>query len=71
MDGTRIGAPGAGFTAADIKYHTFGAGYIYYMTENVKWVFYYAHPINENTSLAGYTTDQKDDVFTLRLQFRF
>jgi hypothetical protein len=69
--GREIGNPGTGFTTANLKYSTLGAGYIYYMTENVKWVFYFDKVINERTLLPGFTGDVSDDVFTFRLQFRF
>ena len=71
VKGKEIGAAGNGFTAADIKYSTLGVGYVYYMTENAKLMLYYARVWNEKTSLPGYTTDLKDNVFTCRLQFRF
>lgn len=71
MKGKEIGVAGNGFTAADIKYSTLGIGYVYYMTENAKLMLYYARVWNEKTSLPGYTTDLKDNVFTCRLQFRF
>jgi len=71
VKGKEIGVAGNGFTAADIKYSTLGVGYVYYMTENAKLMLYYARVWNEKTSLPGYTTDLKDNVFTCRLQFRF
>ncbi len=66
-----IGAAGANFTAADIKYSTLGIGYINYITPNVKAVLYYAMPVNEKTQLEGFTSDVSDRVLTCRLQFRF
>ena len=60
-----------GFTAADIKYQTFSAGYLYYINPNLKLTLWYDHIINENTSLVGYTKDLKDDLITVRMQFRF
>lgn len=57
--------------AADIKYTTWGVGYIYYVDENLKVVTWYDIVKNENTSLPGYTSDLKDNVLTLRLQYRF
>jgi len=66
-----IGKPGSNLNAADIKFTTLGFGYIFYMTENAKLVLWYDRITNEKTSLAGYTGDAKDDVFTCRLQFRF
>lgn len=69
--GSQIGQSGSNLGVADIKYNTIGLGYVYYMTENIKWQFYYAKVTNETTQLKGYTTDVKDNVFTCRLQFRF
>lgn len=57
--------------AADIKYTTWGIGYIYYVDENLKIVAWYDIIKNESTSLAGYTSDLKDNILTIRLQFRF
>ncbi len=71
VSGNEIGTPGSNFSAANIKYHTIGFGYINYLTENVKIVLYYAKVTNEKTQLTGFTSDLKDDVFTCRLQFRF
>lgn len=71
VKGNEIGAAGSNFTAANIKYHTIGFGYVNYLTENVKVVLYYARVMNEKTQLTGFTSDVKDDVFTCRLQFRF
>ena len=68
---TEIGAPGTGFTPADIRYNTLGMGYLSYLSDNIKLVLYYARVTNEKTLLSGYTGDLKDDVFTCRLQFRF
>jgi len=68
---TEIGKSGTNFTSADIKYKTFGLGYVYHFNPQTKIIFYYEFVKNEETLLAGYTTDQKDNVFTCRLQFRF
>ncbi|WPV69137.1 porin [Chitinophaga sp. LS1] len=71
VNGTQIGATGAGFTKADIKYNTFGAGYVHYFDANTKLMFYYDWVKNETTALTGYTEDVKDNVFTCRIQYRF
>jgi|WetSurSiteA1Bulk_404760.scaffolds.fasta_scaffold00423_9 hypothetical protein len=59
------------FGAADVRYDTFGAGYIFYMNDNLKFVLYYDHPVNEESGIKGYTKDLPDDTYTLRVQFRF
>ena len=68
---TDIGKSGTNLTAADIKYSTLGIGYVYYFNPQTKIIFYYDIVTNELTNLSGATTDQKDNVFTCRLQFRF
>jgi hypothetical protein len=69
--GNEIGKAGANINAANIRYNTLGLGYIYYIYENAKVVFWYDHIRNESTQLPGFTGDVRDDVFTCRLQFRF
>jgi hypothetical protein len=66
-----LGKAGTNLTAADIKYSTIGMGYAYHFNPQTRIIFYYDFVKNESTNLTGATTDQKDDVFTCRLQFRF
>ncbi|MFN8355505.1 MAG: porin [Spirosomataceae bacterium] len=68
VKGTAIGK---GFSWADIRYDTYGMGYVYYANENVKLTLWYEKPVNEATSIADYTSDAKDNVFTCRVQYRF
>ena len=59
-------------TNDELKYTMLGMGYNFYATENVKFMVYYNLVKNElSKGLSGYTTDLKDDVFTLRMQYRF
>ncbi len=60
-----------GFTGADIRYDTFGGGYVQYVNQYLRVVFWYEHPINEKTAVKGYEKDVKDGVFTLRTHFNF
>ncbi|MFA6152317.1 MAG: porin [Chitinophagaceae bacterium] len=60
-----------GFSPADIKYNTLGGGFVYLINAHVKATAYYAWVQNESTSLTGYTSDNKDNVLTLRVQYRF
>lgn len=60
-----------GFTTADIKYQTFGAGYVWYLNPNFKATLWYDHIRNESTAINGFTKDADDDVLTCRLQYRF
>ena len=71
VSGEEIGKPGTNLTAADIKFSTFGFGYAYHFSTQIKLIFYYDIVNNEITQLPGYTTDLKDNIFTCRLQFRF
>ena len=66
-----IGESGTNLTAADIKYSTIGIGVAHYFNPHTKIIFYYDIVTNEVTNLNGATTDQKDNIFTCRLQFRF
>jgi hypothetical protein len=66
-----IGKNNTNLTAADIKFSTLGIGYARYFHNNVKIILYYEFVRNEKTQLINYTADQKDNVFTCRLQFRF
>lgn len=56
---------------ADIKFSTLGFGLNYYFNDNIKLLLYYDLVRNEETSLPGFESDVKDNVFTWRLQLRF
>jgi hypothetical protein len=71
ISGHEIGQANSNTTEADVRFDTFGAGYLYYFNEHLKITLWYDLIRNESTDLKGYTTDVKDDVFTCRLQFRF
>lgn len=71
LKGREIGVANAGTSSADIRYNTFGAGYVHYFNPNMKVVLYYEIVKNESTLLDGYTSDIDDNVFTCRLQYRF
>ncbi len=60
-----------GYSAADIRFNTIGAGYMHYINQYLKLVLWYEHPMNEKTSLLGYDKDLKDGIFTCRAQFTF
>jgi hypothetical protein len=71
VSGKEIGATGSNMNATNIKFSTFGAGYLYHINENVKLTLYYARVWNEATQLTGFVSDIRDDVFTCRIQYRF
>ena len=62
---------GSNFGPADVRFSTWGFGYVYYINDNLKLLLWYEDVKNEKTSLPGYTQDVKDNLFTCRLQFRF
>lgn len=66
-----IGKPGTNLTPADVKFSTFGTGYVRHLNAQTKLILYYDFVKNEKTQLPGYTHDLKDNIFTCRLQFRF
>ena len=68
---SEIGKAGTNLTSADIKFSTLGFGYVYHLNPQTKIIFYYDIVRNEVTQLNDFTADQKDNVFTCRLQFRF
>lgn len=70
MQGTEIGTL-AHSNAGDVKFNTLGYGLVYQLNGRVKITAYNEHITNEKTNLAAYQEDIKDDVFTLRLQYRW
>ena len=66
-----IGKANTNLTIADVKYSTLGLGYAYYFNDHIKLILYYEFVKNEATQLVNYSSDQKDNVFTCRMQFRF
>lgn len=69
--GNDIGKAGTNLSDTDIKYNTWGAGLTHYVNDKLKVLAYYDWVRNEATSLSGFTGDQSDNIFTLRMQFRF
>ncbi len=68
---SQIGQKGTNLTASDIKFSTLGLGYYYNLDENWRFLIYADMVKNKATQLAGYTQDVKDNVLTLRVQYRF
>ena len=72
VSGDEIGKSGSKLTKTELKYTTFGFGWIYHWDANVKISAYYDLVKNETSkNLTGYTKDLKDNVFTLRVQYKF
>jgi len=70
VSGMRVTA-NKGLTAADVRFDTFGFGFLHHFNPHFKAVIYYDMIKNESTEISGYETDRKDNVFTLRTQFYF
>lgn len=60
-----------GLSAADVRFDTFGFGFLHHFNPHFKAVLYYDMIRNEATQIADYTRDRKDNVLTLRTQFYF
>ena len=71
VKGNAIGRIGSNTSSGDIRFNTLGSGLVYYFSKQVKFTVFYDHPISETTSLSGYTRDIRDNLFTLRAQYRF
>ncbi len=77
VEGSDIGKPGTNLTTGDIRYSTIGLGWAYYWDSYLKLTFYYDLVTNESvnaaaaSSLAHYTDDIKDNVMTIRMQYKF
>jgi len=65
-----IGENGTGKT--DLSQHTFGFGGLWEVAKNIRLQAFYEINTNEKTTnIDGYNKDIKDNVFTLRLQYKF
>lgn len=62
-----------GMTEGDLKYSTWTFGWQYFYDDNVKVVLGYTMPLNEKSDVVGgdFTTDKKDNIFSIRLQAKF
>jgi hypothetical protein len=70
ISGNAIGQKDTG--NGDISFHTFGFGLLWRANNNVRLQAYYEINTNETTdNLTAYTNDLKDNVFTMRLQYKF
>jgi phosphate-selective porin len=71
LSGREIKLSSSGITSADIKYSTLGLGYNYQVNPNTRLMIWYDRIVNENTGIEGFEKDLKDDILSLRMQFRF
>lgn len=71
-----LGAGNNNLTVADIRYDQLGFGYNFLMSDNLKFMFFYNIISNESTGdgvngLVGYKKDIKDNILTIRMQYKF
>jgi hypothetical protein len=78
VEGADVGVAGKNLNATDVKYSTLGIGWIYHWDTNVKFVLYYDMVSNEKVnasattaSLLPFKEDMKDNVLTVRMQYKF
>lgn len=77
VKGTQIGEKGSNTSAVDVRFDTWGFGWLYNWDANVKLSVYYDMVTNESTQIAGtsslndFTKDIKDNILTLRVQYKF
>ena len=81
ISGNEIGVVGSNTGAADVKFSTLGLGWIYRWNSQVKITAYYDLVKNEtsnvpaaiakNSTAKTWAKDRSDNVFTLRLQYKF
>jgi hypothetical protein len=60
-----------GMNLGELKYTMMGFGYNLYLYENVKFMLHYNLVKNEIGQIKGYTYDLKDNILTIRMQYRF
>ncbi len=60
-----------GFSGADVRFNTYGFGFLHHFNSHFKTVIYYDMIKNERTQLINYQKDLADNVLTIRTQFYF
>lgn len=60
-----------GMKEGEIKYTSLGFGYNLYLTQHVKFMFFGNIVKNEITKITDYKKDLKDNIYTVRMQYRF
>lgn len=72
LSGNEIGKEGSFTSKTDLAQSTLGIGGLYNFNKHFRVQAYYEFNFNETSPLVkGYEKDRKDDVFTLRLQYKF
>lgn len=63
--------PATGFSAADVRFDTFGVGFLHHFNPHLKAVIYYDMIKNEKTKISKFESDLDDNILTIRTQFYF
>ncbi len=71
VSGAEIGKKSTNTKVADIRFDTYTFGATYRFHTNVKLMVFYDMVTNESTAIKGYTRDIKDNVVTVRMQYKF
>ncbi|MDR0750756.1 MAG: OprO/OprP family phosphate-selective porin [Tannerellaceae bacterium] len=72
VKGNEAGTPGSYTTQTDLRQSAIGLCLLYRYSKHIRLQACYEINKNEKSSLVkGYETDRKDNVFTLRVQYRF
>lgn len=72
LGGDDIGLSGSYTSATDLRQSTLGAGVMFQPDNHIRLLAWYDFNYNEKSRhLPGYETNRKDDVLTLRLQYKF
>lgn len=72
LKGDEIGVENSFTSKTDLAQSTFGIGGLYRFNKHIRLQAYYEFNFNEKSNLVkGYEKDRRDDVLTVRLQYKF
>lgn len=72
VSGDEVGVENSFTSSTDLAQSTLGLGGIYHFNRHIRLQLYYEFNFNERSELiAGYESDRKDNVLTVRLQYKF
>ena len=72
VSGNEVGAENSFTSKTDLAQSTIGIGGIYNFNKHIRLQAYYEFNFNEKSNLVkGYENDRKDNVLTVRLQYKF
>lgn len=72
LKGDEVGADNSLTSRTDLAQSTFGLGALYRLNKHIRVQAYYEFNFNEKSSrVKGYEHDRKDNVLTVRLQYKF